>query len=99
MIFYLVCIAILVEFLVTLGWLSVIFGLIGMAIAVPLFRTRRQSWWRLPLSAAALAGSLTAIYSFGVVTAFLTCALVFGVVSCAWVAGHSTPERSHRTRR
>ena len=99
MIFYLVCIAILVEFLVTLGWLAVFFGAVGIAIAVPLFRTRRRSWWRLPLSAAALAGSLTAVYSFWVVAALLTCALVFGVVSCAWVAGHSTPERSGRTRR
>jgi len=98
-IFYLICIAILVEYLVTLGWLAVFFGLIGLAIAAALFRTRRQSWWRLPLSAAALAGSLTAVYSFGVVAALLTCALVFGVVACAWVAGHSTSDRSRPTRR
>jgi hypothetical protein len=97
-IFYLVCLAILVEFLITLGWGAVFFGCLALVIAMVLFRTRRRGWWRLPLSAAALAGCLTSIYSFGVVAALLTCAVVFGIVAAAWAAGHS-PQNGAPSRR
>jgi hypothetical protein len=99
MIFYLVCGAILVEFLMTLGWSAVFFGVVSLGIAIVLFRTRHGAWWRLPLSTTAVAGCLTSVYSFGVVSAVLTCTLVFGVVAGAWAAGHSPQGAWNRPRR
>ena len=93
MIFYLVCAVIAVLYLLVLGWSAVFFGVVGLAIAVVAFRTRRHGWWRLPVSAAALAGGLSAIYGFGVTAALLMCAVAFGVVAAAWAAGHSPQRR------
>jgi hypothetical protein len=88
-IYYLVCAAIAVEYLLVLGWSAVILGGAALAIAILAFRTRHRAWWRLPLSAAALAGCLASIYRFGVIAAALTCTVVFGVVAGAWAAGHN----------
>lgn len=98
MIFYLVCAAIAVLYLVTLGFSAVFFGVIALVIAIGAFRSRHRDWWRLPLSAAALFGAVCAVYSLGAVTAILGCIVAFGVVAGAWAVGHSpnSPTRSSR---
>lgn len=98
MIFYLVCAAIAVLYLITLGPLAVFFGVVALVIAIGAFRSRHRDWWRLPLAAAAVVGAICAIYGFGVVGSLLACAVAFGLVAAAWAAGHS-PNNAIRSRR